>query len=365
GAATARRRSALPGPGGYWFTPSAIACWAAARTLGGPSLSGNPWPRFSAPVRWANAVISAKIVGRTSAVRSSPAARAVRCQGPSGRVGEVGICAPGSVVVMLPAPGVRDGGARGAYPRPAGRAGPVGLGQRASLVRLRLVGMAADFVHLHVHTEYSMLDGAARVDDLFAEAQRLGQTALATTDHGYLFGAYDFWSKARKYGIKTIIGVEAYVTPGTSRFDKTRVRWGEESQAGDDVSARGAYTHMTILSKNNTGMHNLFRMSSLASLEGQLGKWPRMDRELLSTYSEGLIATSGCPSGEIQVRLRLGQWEEAVRAAADMQDIFGKENYYIELMDHGLDIERRVTKQLLELARHIDAPLLATNDLHY
>src|SRR5699024_8699125 len=96
-------------------------------------------------------------------------------------------------------------------------------------------------------------------------------------------------------------------------------------------------------------MHNLFRMSSLASLEGQLGKWPRMDRELLSTYSEGLIATSGCPSGEIQVRLRLGQWEEAVRAAADMQDIFGKENYYIELMDHGLDIERRVTKQLLEL----------------
>ncbi|HLS63274.1 MAG TPA: DNA polymerase III subunit alpha [Ruania sp.] len=225
--------------------------------------------------------------------------------------------------------------------------------------------MAADFVHLHVHTEYSMLDGAARLDDLFAEAQRLGQTALATTDHGYLFGAYDFWSKARKYGIKPIIGVEAYVTPGTSRFDKTRVRWGEESQAGDDVSARGAYTHMTILSKNNTGMHNLFRMSSLASLEGQLGKWPRMDRELLSTYAEGLIATSGCPSGEVQVRLRLGQWEEAVRAAADMQDIFGKENYYIELMDHGLDIERRVTKQLLELAKHIDAPLLATNDLHY
>src|SRR5690625_1843392 len=232
-------------------------------------------------------------------------------------------------------------------------------------VRLRLVGMAADFVHLHLHTEYSMLDGAARLDDLFAEAQRLGQTALATTDHGYLFGAYDFWSKARKYGIKPIIGVEAYVTAGTSRVDKTRVRWGEESQAGDDVSARGAYTHMTILSKNNTGMHNLFRMSSLASLEGQLGKWPRMDRELLSTYAEGLIATSGCPSGEVQVRLRLGQWEEAVRAAADMQDIFGKENYYIELMDHGLDIERRVTKQLLELAKHIDAPLLATNDLHY
>src|SRR5699024_3011857 len=159
--------------------------------------------------------------------------------------------------------------------------------------------------------------------------------------------AYDFWSKARKYGIKPIIGVEAYVTPGTSRFDKTRVRWGDESQAGDDVSARGAYTHMTLLSKNNTGMHNLFRMGSLASLEGQLGKWPRMDRELLSTYAEGLIATTGCPSGEVQTRLRLGQWDEAVRAAGEMQDIFGKENYYIELMDHGLDIERRVRSGLL------------------
>ena len=225
--------------------------------------------------------------------------------------------------------------------------------------------MAADFVHLHVHTEYSMLDGAARLDDLFAEAQRLGQTSLAITDHGYLFGAYDFWSKARKYGIKPIIGVEAYVTPGTSRFDKTRVRWGEDNQAGDDVSARGAYTHMTLLSKNNTGMHNLFRMGSLASLEGQLGKWPRMDKELLSTYAEGLIATSGCPSGEVQTRLRLGQWDEAVRAAGEMQDIFGKENYYIELMSHGLEIERRVRSGLLELARQLDAPLLATNDLHY
>ncbi|TDE90836.1 DNA polymerase III subunit alpha [Occultella glacieicola] len=225
--------------------------------------------------------------------------------------------------------------------------------------------MSDDFVHLHVHTEYSMLDGAARLDDLFSEAQRLGQSAVATTDHGYLFGAYDFWSKARKYGIKPIIGVEAYVTPGTSRFDKTRVRWGEASQAGDDVSARGAYTHMTLLSRTTAGMHNLFRMSSLASLEGQLGKWPRMDRDLLSTYSEGLIATSGCASGEIQTRLRLGQRDEAVRAAGELQDIFGKENFYIEIMDHGLDIERRTFADLIEIAKEIGAPLLATNDLHY
>lgn len=222
-----------------------------------------------------------------------------------------------------------------------------------------------DFVHLHVHTEFSMLDGAARIGDLMEEVARQGQHAIATTDHGYLFGAHEFWAQAQKAGIKPIIGVEAYVTPGTSRFDQTRVRYGEAGQESDDVSARGAYTHMTLLSKNNTGMHNLFRASSLASLEGQMGKWPRMDRELLERYSEGLIATTGCPSGEIQTRLRLGQWDEAVRQAGELQDIFGKENYFVELMDHGLDIETRVTKELLELAKTIGARLVATNDLHY
>ncbi|ROS77225.1 DNA polymerase III subunit alpha [Cellulomonas sp. PhB143] len=222
-----------------------------------------------------------------------------------------------------------------------------------------------DFVHLHVHTEYSMLDGAARLDDLFAETARLGQTAIGTTDHGYVFGAFEFWSKAQAAGIKPIIGVEAYITPGTSRFDQTRVRFGEKGQESDDVSARGAYTHMTMWARNDTGMHNLFRASSLASLEGQMGKWPRMDRELLSTYAEGLIASSGCPSGEIQTRLRLGQWDEAVRVAGELQDIFGKEYFYVELMDHGLDIETRVTKDLLRLAQTIGAPLVATNDLHY
>lgn len=225
--------------------------------------------------------------------------------------------------------------------------------------------MSSDFVHLHVHTEYSMLDGAARVKELFAEAQRLGQTALATTDHGYLFGAYDFWRTAKSYDVKPIIGVEAYVTPGTSRHDKTRVRWGEESQRNDDVSARGAYTHMTLLAENTAGMHNLFRMSSLASLEGQLGKWPRMDRELMQTYSKGLIATSGCASGEIQTRLRLGQHEEARKAAGELQDIFGKDSFFIEVMDHGLDIEKRTLPDLLQLSKDMGAPLLATNDLHY
>ena len=222
-----------------------------------------------------------------------------------------------------------------------------------------------DFVHLHVHTEYSMLDGAARLGDLFAETKRVGQSAIATTDHGYLFGAYDFWKQATDAGVKPIIGVEAYVTPGTSRFDNTRVRWGDASQASDDVSARGAYTHLTMWARDNEGMHNLFRASSLASLEGQMGKWPRMDRDLLERYSPGLIASTGCPSGEVQTRLRLGHYDEAVKAAGELQDIFGKEYFYVELMDHGLDIETRVFKDLLRLAKDIGAPIVATNDLHY
>ena len=226
--------------------------------------------------------------------------------------------------------------------------------------------MADDFVHLHVHTEYSMLDGAARLGDLMKAANEMGMKAMATTDHGYLFGAFDFWKQATDAGIKPIIGVEAYVTPGTARGDKTRVKWRtDESQRGDDVSGGGAYTHMTLLSKNNTGMHNLFKASSLASLDSVFAKWPRIDRELLDTYSEGLIATTGCPSGEVQTRLRLGQYEEARKAAGTYREIFGAENYFCEIMDHGISIERRVMGDLIRLARELDLPLVATNDLHY
>ena len=166
-----------------------------------------------------------------------------------------------------------------------------------------------DFVHLHVHTDYSLLDGAAKIDKLVAETARQGQKAIAITDHGYVFGAYEFYNEAVKAGIKPIIGVEAYVTPGTSRHDRTRVQWGtkQQQEAGDDVSARGAYTHLTLLSRTTEGMHNLFRLASSASLDGQMGKWPRMDREILQNYSSGLIASTGCPSGEIQTRIRLGQ----------------------------------------------------------
>ena len=185
--------------------------------------------------------------------------------------------------------------------------------------------MAADsFVHLHVHSEYSMLDGAARVGELIKAAQGYDMPAVAMTDHGNVFGAYDFWKQATDAGIKPIIGTEAYITPGTHRGDRTRVRWGNGGE--DDVSGSGAYTHMTLLSETTEGMHNLFRLSSLASIEGYYFK-PRMDRELLQRYSTGLIATTGCASGEVHTRLRLGQYEEALKAASDYRDIFGPENY--------------------------------------
>ena len=224
------------------------------------------------------------------------------------------------------------------------------------------MGSQENFVHLHVHSEYSMLDGAARVKPLIDAAVQAGMPAIAITDHGNMFGAFDFWKTARDAGIKPIIGTEAYITPGTHRSDRTRVKWGNGGD--DDVSGGGAYTHMTLLSSSTGGMHNLFRLSSLSSIEGYYFK-PRMDREILSTYAEGLIATTGCPSGEIQTRLRLGQYDEARQAAADFRDIFGAENYFCEIMDHGIEIERRVMTDLIRLSKDLGLPLLATNDLHY
>ncbi|MBG9886998.1 MULTISPECIES: DNA polymerase III subunit alpha [Bacteria] len=225
--------------------------------------------------------------------------------------------------------------------------------------------MASDsFVHLHVHSEYSMLDGAARIGPLVQEAVKQGMPAVAVTDHGNTFAAFEFYRTAKDAGVKPIIGIEAYVTPGTHRSDKTRVQWGTPEQRSDDVSGSGAYTHMTLLSETTEGMHNLFRLSSRSSMEGYYFK-PRMDRELLQKYSKGLIATTGCPSGEIQTRLRLGQYDAARAAAAEFQDIFGKENYFAEIMDHGLSIERRIMDDLLKIAKDLGIPLLGTNDLHY
>jgi DNA polymerase III subunit alpha len=226
------------------------------------------------------------------------------------------------------------------------------------------------FVHLHVHTEYSMLDGAAKIAPLFAEAKRLEMPAVGMTDHGNMYGADEFYQQARKAGLKPIIGIEAYLAP-ESRFHKKPVFWGQSNQRGadeygegGDVSGGGAYTHMTMLAENATGLRNLFKLSSLASLQGYYRK-PRMDRELVTEYHEGIIATTGCPSGEVQTRLRLGQKAEALQAASDYKDIFGGENFFLELMDHGLPIERSVREGLLEIGRQLDLKPLATNDSHY
>ena len=218
-----------------------------------------------------------------------------------------------------------------------------------------------NFVHLHVHTEYSMLDGAAKISELVAEVARQEMPAIAMTDHGNVFGAFEFHKSAKSAGVKPIIGIETYVAP-ESRFDKRRVKWAEGGQ--DDVSGGGAYTHMTLLAENNQGLSNLFKLSSLASLEGFYYK-PRVDRELLAKYSKGIIATTGCAGGEIQTRLRMGGYREAIKAASEFRDIFGPENFFLEIMDHSIEIEQRVFSDLIKLGKELNLPQLATNDLHY
>jgi DNA polymerase-3 subunit alpha len=228
------------------------------------------------------------------------------------------------------------------------------------------------FVHLHVHTEYSMLDGAAKIAKLATRAQELGMPAVAMTDHGNMFGAYEFQKTVTAAELTPIIGIEAYVAP-KSRFHREPVFWGEQHQRktdeatgrGGDVSATGSYLHKTLLATSAQGLRNLFRISSLASLEGYYRKWPRMDDELLEQYHEGIIATTGCPSGAVQTRLRLGQYDEALKTAGKYQDMFGKENYFLELMDHGIPIETAVREDLLRIGKHLNIPFLATNDSHY
>ncbi len=227
---------------------------------------------------------------------------------------------------------------------------------------------AGGFTHLHVHTEYSMLDGASRLDDLFAEAAQQGMSSIAMTDHGNLFGAYDFWKKGRSAGVKPIIGLEGYYAP-QGRGERKPFDFGggfDEGTPEDPGAGRGkhSYTHMTLWAEDTPGMHNLFRLSSLASLEGQYHK-PRFDRELLERYSTGLIGTTGCASGEVNRWLQAGQYDKARAAAADFRDIFGAGNFFAEVMDHGLAIERNFMPDLIKIARDLKLPLVATNDLHY
>ncbi|MET9470501.1 MULTISPECIES: DNA polymerase III subunit alpha [unclassified Streptomyces] len=234
--------------------------------------------------------------------------------------------------------------------------------------------MADSFVHLHNHTEYSMLDGAQRLKPMFAEVERQGMPAIAMSDHGNMFGAYEFQQVAKGFqGVKPIIGIEAYVAP-SSRRNRKQEFWGpggvramsDDGEGSKDVSGGGRFTHMTMWAQNVKGLQNLFYLSTEASYTGQFpaGK-PRMDMELIAEHSEGIIGTTGCPSGAIQTRLRLNQYDEAREVAAQYQDILGKENYFLELMDHGLDLERNVRGDLLRLAKELSIPLLATNDAHY
>ena len=230
-------------------------------------------------------------------------------------------------------------------------------------------------MQLHNHTHYSLLDGASKIPDLVKRAKELNMPAVGITDHGNMHGAYEMWSTAVNAGIKPIIGIEAYVTPETARQDPTRVSWdtnwnpdldpNHRKRNPNDVSGGGLITHLTMWAETDEGLVNLMKASTDANLEGRVMRYPRMDKEILSKYSKGIIASSGCPSGIIQTRLLLGQFDEALRAAGELQDIFGRDNFYIEFMDHGLNIERQVTDGLLDIAKKLNAPLLATNDSHY
>jgi DNA polymerase III subunit alpha len=219
------------------------------------------------------------------------------------------------------------------------------------------------FTHLHTHTEFSMLDGAARIGALVEAAKADGQPALGITDHGNMYGVLDFYKACRDQGITPIIGTEAYMA-AESRHERP-VRRGKVDDTGGDVEGgQKLYYHLTLLSETVEGYRNLLKLSSAAYLEGYYYK-PRLDWELLERHHQGLIATTGCLGGVVLQALLAGEVEEAERRAARLQDIFGKDNLFVELQDHGIADQKRTNPQLVEIARRLDAPLLATNDSHY
>ena len=208
------------------------------------------------------------------------------------------------------------------------------------------------FTHLHTHTEYSLLDGSGRIPEMIARAKELGMNALSITDHGVMYGVIDFYKEAKKQGLKPVIGCEVYVTPG-SRFDK------EPDRAGGD-----RYNHLILLCENDTGYHNLMKLCSKAFLEGFYYK-PRVDLSLLEEYHEGLIASSACLAGEVARNLARGMYDEAKKAALRYRGIFGENNFFLELQDHGIPDQKTVNAGLLQISRETGIPLIATNDVHY
>ncbi|MBQ3005766.1 MAG: PHP domain-containing protein, partial [Clostridia bacterium] len=206
------------------------------------------------------------------------------------------------------------------------------------------------FTHLHLHTEYSLLDGACRIDNLLDTAKELGQTSVAITDHGVMYGAIDFYKAAKKKGIKPIIGCEVYVAART-RFDKEHGRDSERN-------------HLVLLCKNNEGYKNLIKIVSEAWVTGFYTK-PRIDKELLEKYHEGLICLSACLAGEIPQALLNDDYEEAKRIALWYNDLFGQGNYYLEIQNHGLIEQMKINPMIIKLSQETGIPLVATNDTHY
>ena len=202
----------------------------------------------------------------------------------------------------------------------------------------------SDFVHLHVHTQYSLLDGAIRIDDLLQRATDFGMHAVATTDHGTMFGAVEFFEKATKANIKPIIGIEIYVAP-RSRFDKTPL---------DNKNL----THLILLAENYEGYRNLCNLATAAQLEGFYYK-PRIDKQILKDHSRGLIALTACLHGEIPRRIQDGRIDLADQAALEYLEIFGENNFYLEVQNNGIDIQERVNETLLDLSRRLSIPLVA------
>ena len=208
-----------------------------------------------------------------------------------------------------------------------------------------------NFVHLHVHTEYSLLDGSNKIKEYVARVKELGMNSAAITDHGVMYGVIDFYREARAQGIKPILGCEVYVAPG-SRFDK-------EAGGGDD-----RYHHLVLLAENNEGYQNLMKIVSIGFTEGFYYK-PRVDKEVLRKYHKGIIATSACLAGEVQRNVLRGMYEEACKSAREYEDIFGKGNFFLELQDHGLPEQKQVNQALLRMSRELNIELVATNDVHY
>ena len=210
--------------------------------------------------------------------------------------------------------------------------------------------MGKNFIHLHVHTEYSLLDGAARINDLLDAAKNFGMSALAITDHGNMYGVINFYKAAKARGIKPIIGCEVYVAPA-SRFDRKAIDGKKNS-------------HLVLLAENNIGYKNLIKLATLAGTEGFYGR-PRVDKEILRKYHDGIIAMSACVAGEIPRAIRHDELTLAKELILEHMEIFGRENFFLEIQDHALDTERKVRDALKGFSAELNLPLVATNDSHY